>query len=118
MTTLPSERPSDLGRSNCDSLSPKRSSNADVMNRRSSDEAIVIVKFCACEVMVTWVRVKHRISNRMLEVKGGTCKRPWPLIIDWQSEISRIGTSEYPRRKQWTNRWRKIDERQLQLRVK
>lgn len=79
-----------MGLRNCDSLSPKRSSNADVMNRGSSDEAIVIVKFCAGEVMVTWVRVKHRISNRMLEVKGGTCKRPWPLIIDWQSEISRI----------------------------
>lgn len=118
MTILPSERPLDSGRSNCDSLSPKRSSNADVMNRGSSDEAIVIVKFCACEVMVTWVRIKHRTSNRMLEVKGGTWKRRCPLIIDWQSETSRIGASEYPRRKQWTNRWRKIDERLLQLRVK
>ena len=119
MAILPSERPSDLGRSNCDSLSPKRSSNADVMNRGSSDEAIVIVKFCACEVMVTWVRVKHSNSNsnsnRTLEVKGGTCKRPWPLIIDWQSEISRIGADGYPRRKQRTNRWCKIDERLLQL---
>jgi hypothetical protein len=118
VTILPSERPSDLGRSNCDSLSPKRSSNAGVMNRGSTDEAVVIVKFGAGDFMVTWMRIKHRNSNRRLEVKGGTCKRPWPLIIDWQSEISRIGTCGYPRRKQWTNRWCKIDERQLQLRVK
>jgi len=118
VTILPSERPSALGLRNCDSLSPKRSSNADVMNRGSTDEAVVIVKLCAGELMATWGRVKHRVSNRMLEVKGGTCKRPWPLIIDWQSEISRIGTRGYPRRKQRTNRWCKIDERQLQLRVK
>mgnify|MGYP001586090797 CR=1 FL=1 len=64
-----------MGLRNCDSLSPKRSSNVDVMNRGSSDEAIVIVKFCACEFMVTLGRVKHKISNRMLEVKGGTHKR-------------------------------------------
>ncbi len=52
MTTLPSEEPSALGRSNYDSLSPKRSSNADVMNRGLADEAIVIVKFGADEAMV------------------------------------------------------------------
>ena len=80
MTILPSEGPSALGRSNCDSLSPKRCSNVGVMNRGSSDEAIVIVKFGAGDSMVTWMRVKHRISNRRLEVKGGTRKRPWPLI--------------------------------------
>ena len=74
MTILPSEEPSDLSRSNCDSLSSKRCSNTDVMNRRFSDEAIVIVKFGADEFMVTWMRVKHRINGRMLEVKGGTRK--------------------------------------------
>ena len=75
MTILPSEGPSVLGRSNCDTLSPKRNSNVDVMNRGSSDKAIVIVKFVADEFMVTWRRVKQRISDRTLEVKGGTCKR-------------------------------------------
>ena len=54
MTILPGEGPSGLGRSNCDSLSPKRCSNVGVMNRGVSDEAIVIVKFGADEVMVTW----------------------------------------------------------------
>lgn len=88
MTILPSEGPSALGRCNCDTLSPKRNSNVDVMNRGSADEAVVIVKFGADEFMVTWRRVKHRISNRKLEVKGGTCKRPWPLIIDRRTEIS------------------------------
>lgn len=100
MTILPSEGPSALGRSNCDSLSPKRSSNAVVMNRGSTDEAVVIVKFGADEFMVTWRRIKHRISDRTLEVKGGTCKRLCPLIIDWQSEISHTGASDYSRRKQ------------------
>ena len=59
MTTLPSEGPSDLGRCNYDTLSPKRCSNVDVMDRGFSDEAIVIVKFGADEFMVTWVRIKH-----------------------------------------------------------
>ncbi|MEN8133177.1 MAG: hypothetical protein ABFS45_23960 [Pseudomonadota bacterium] len=44
--------------------------------------------------------IKHRISNRTLEVKGGTRKRPWPLIKDWWSEISLTGVPEYSRRKQ------------------
>ena len=83
MTILPSEEPLDLGRNNCDSLSPKHSSNADVMNQWFADEAVVTVKFCACERMVTWGRVKHKTSNRALEVKGGTWKRFVPLIIDW-----------------------------------
>ena len=74
-TTLPSEGPSASGRCNCDTLSPKRGSNADVMKRGPSDEAIVIVKSCADESMVTWRRVKRRASDRTLEVKGGTCKR-------------------------------------------
>ena len=45
------------------------------MNRGSADEAVVIVKFDADEFMVTWRRIKHRISDRRLEVKGGTRKR-------------------------------------------
>ena len=73
-----------MGRSNCDSLSPKRCSNADAMNRGSTDEAVVVVKVDADDFMVTWMRVKHRTSDRMLEMKGGTCKRSWPLIKDWR----------------------------------
>ena len=88
MIILPSEGPSALGRCNCDTLSPKRNSNVDVMNRGSADEAVVIVKFGAYEFMVTWRRTKHRISDRTLEVKGGTGKRPWPLIKDRRPEIS------------------------------
>jgi hypothetical protein len=82
VTILPSERPSSLGRCNYDTLSPKQRSNAGVMNRGSADEAVVIVKFGASDFMVTWKRIKHRIRDRMLEVKGGTRKRPRPLIID------------------------------------
>ena len=89
-----------MGRCNCDTLSPKRNSNVDVMNRGSADEAGVIVKFGANEFMVTWRRVKHRISDRKSEVKGGTCKRPWPLIRDQRTEISRTGAVDYLRRKQ------------------
>ena len=100
MIILPSEGPSALGRCNCDTLSPKRNSNVDVMNRGSADEAVVIVKFGADEFMVTWRRVKHRISDRRLEVKGGTCKRPWPLIKDRRVEISQTGAVDYSRRKQ------------------
>ena len=82
MTALPSEGPSSLGRCNYDTLSPKPSSNAGVMYRGSADEAVVIVKFGASDFMVTWMRIKHRIRYRRLEVKGGTRKRPRPLIID------------------------------------
>jgi hypothetical protein len=82
VTILPSEGPSALGRCNCDTLSPKRSSNAGVMNRGSTDEAVVIVKVGADEFMVTWRRVKHRTSDRTLEVKGGTCKRL--LSVDYR----------------------------------
>jgi len=70
------------------------------MNRGSTDEAVVIVKFGADEFMVTWRRVKHRISDRMLEVKGGTRKRLWPLIKDRRTAISLIGAVDYSRRKQ------------------
>jgi hypothetical protein len=74
VTIFPSEEPSDLSRRNYDSLSSKRYSNADVMNRGFSDEAIVIVKCGASDFMVTWIRVKHQINDRMLELKGGTHK--------------------------------------------
>ena len=82
MTILPSEGPLSLGRCNYDTLSPKPSSNAGVMDQGPADEAVVIVKFGASDFMVTWMRVKHRIRDRMLKVKGGTHKRPRPLIID------------------------------------
>ena len=82
MTALPGEGPSASGRCNCDTLSPKHCSDAGVMNRGSADEAVVIVKFGADEFMVTWRRIKHRNSDRTLEVKGGTRKRPRPLIIN------------------------------------
>jgi hypothetical protein len=100
VTILPSEGPSESGRCNYDTLSPNRSSNVAVMNRGSADEAVVIVKFDAGESMVTWTRIKHRTSGRKPEVKGGTRKRPRPLIIDWRSEISLIGATDYLRRKQ------------------
>ena len=63
-----------MGRNNCDSLSPKRGSDADVMNRGSADEAVVVVKLDADEFMVTWMRGKHRESDRKSEMKGGTRK--------------------------------------------
>jgi len=100
VTILAGEGPSDLGRCNCDTLSPKRCSDVVVMNRGSADEAVVIVKFGADEFMVTWRRVKHRIRDRKSEVKGGTRKRPWPLIKDWWFEISLTGAIHYLRRKQ------------------
>ena len=100
MTILPSEGPLALGRCNCDTISPKRCSNVGVMNQGPADEAVVIVKFGADDFMVTWMRVKHRTSHRTLEVKGGTRRRPWPLIIDGWSEISLKGATQYLRRKQ------------------
>jgi hypothetical protein len=36
------------------------------------------------------------------------------VTFDWQFEISHTGANDYPRRKQWTNRWCTIDERLLQ----
>ena len=69
------------------------------MNRGPTDEAVVIVKFGADEPMVTWGRIKHRISDNMLEVKGGTRKRSCLLIINWWSEIGLTGTDDYLRRK-------------------
>ena len=70
------------------------------MNRGLADEAVVIVKFGADDFMVTWMRAKHRTSDRTLKVKGGTRKRLWPLIKDWRTEIGLIGAVDYSRRKQ------------------
>jgi hypothetical protein len=81
-------------------LSPERNSNVGVMNRGSTDEAVKNVKFGADEFMVTWRRVKHRSSGGTLEVKDGTCKRPWPLIKDRRTEISLQGAVDCSRRKQ------------------
>jgi hypothetical protein len=58
------------------------------MNQGLADEAGVVVKLGADDFMVTWMRVKHRESNRKLEAKGGTRKRRRPLIKDWKIEIS------------------------------
>ena len=58
------------------------------MGRRSADEAIVIIKPDAGEVMVTSLRVKHQASLKDEEVKGGTCKRSMRLVKDCASEIS------------------------------
>ncbi len=58
------------------------------MNRGFADEAVVIVTFGAVELMVTLGRVKHQINDRMLEVKGGTCKWLMRLVKDRGSEIS------------------------------
>ena len=52
------------------------------MKRGPADEAIVIVKSCADESMVTWRRTKPRASDRRLEVKGGTGKRL--LSVDYR----------------------------------
>ncbi len=52
-TTLPGEEPPILGRCHYDTLSPKRHGNVLVMGRGFSDEAIVIIKSDADEVMVT-----------------------------------------------------------------
>ena len=68
--------------------------------------------------MVTWRRIKHRTSDRTLEVKGGTCERL--LSVDYRlvARTQPKGTADYPRRKQRTNRQCESDERPLQTRVK
>ena len=50
---LPGEEPLILGRCNYDTLSPKRYGNVVVMEKGFADEAIVIVKLNADEVVVT-----------------------------------------------------------------
>jgi len=75
-----------------------------VMGRGPADEAVVIVKPGAGEPVVTQVRIKHRVSGREPEVKGGTRKRSMRLIKDCGSEISLRGTADYLRRRLWVNR--------------
>ena len=114
--TLPSEGPSTSGRCNGDTLSPKRSSNAVVMERGPAEEAVVIVKPGADEPEVTSGRVNHPVSDRRLEVKGGTRKRSWALMRDQGSEISCERAEDYSRRRLRANRPCRIDERPLQKR--
>lgn len=71
-TTLPGERPPNLGRCNCDTLSPKRDGDMPVMDRGSTDEAVVTVKLDADDAVAMQLRVKHPASGRKPEVKGGT----------------------------------------------
>ena len=114
--TLPSEGPLASGRCNCDTLSPKRRSNAVVMKRGPAEEAVVIVKPGADDPAVTLVRVKHQVSDRRLEVKGRTRKRSWVLMRDQGSEISEWRAEDYPRRRRRANRPCRIDDRPLQKR--
>jgi hypothetical protein len=44
------------------------------MNRRSADEAVVVVKVGADDFMVTWKRVKHRESDREVGDEGWNTK--------------------------------------------
>ena len=62
--TLPGDGPLVLGRCNCDTLSPKRCSNVDVMDLRPSELAIVFVKLVANEDAVTYLRIKLQASAR------------------------------------------------------
>ena len=62
------------------------------MGRWPAEEAVVIVKPGAEDPVVTQVRVKHRVSAREAEVKGGTCKRNRTLVTDCGSEISPSGS--------------------------
>ena len=114
--TLPSEGPSTSGRCNCDTLSPKRGSNVVVMERGPAEEAVVIVKPGADEPAATSVRVNHPVSDRRLEVKGGTRKRSGALMRDQGSEISEWRAEDYPRRRLRANRPCRIDDRPLQKR--
>ena len=72
------------GRCNYDTLSPKRNSNITVMDRRTADEAVLIVKLSADEGMVTYLRRKLTAnSSTELKVKGGTCEMTEGLIKPW-----------------------------------
>ncbi len=71
---LPGDEPSDLGRCNYDTLSPKPASNGQAMSRGFSDEAIVVIKRSAEEGAMTYQRIKLMVRNRKLKAKGGTCK--------------------------------------------
>jgi len=55
---------------NCDSLCPKRNRNVVVMDRGSTDEAVVGVKLVADEDDVTYLRVKLPESDREVGAEG------------------------------------------------
>jgi hypothetical protein len=64
VATLPGERPPNLGRCNCDTLSPKRDGDMPVMDRGSTDEAVVTVKLDADDSVVMQMRAKHPASGK------------------------------------------------------
>jgi hypothetical protein len=76
LSTLPDEGLSVLG---CTlwCTSSKRCRDVSVMGRESADEAVVVVKLDASDGMVTYLRVKHLVSDQSvwLKAKGGTCDR-------------------------------------------
>jgi ferredoxin-fold anticodon binding domain-containing protein len=76
VSTLPGEGLSVLGRNRC-VTSSKRCRDVSVMVGESADEAVVVVKLDACDGMVTYLRVKHSVSDQSvwLKAKGGTCDR-------------------------------------------
>ncbi len=76
------------------------------MERGPAEDAVVIVKSGAEEVVETWLRVKRQIRGRRLEVKGRPRKRSMKLIRDHRSEISQNGAPECPRRRHRVNRKR------------
>ena len=75
-----------------------------MIERGPAEDAVVIVKSGAEEVVETWLRVKHQIRGRKLEVKGGPRKRSMRLIKDCGSEISLRGTADCLRRRDRVNR--------------
>jgi len=83
------------------------------MERGPAEEAVVIVKPGAGEVVVTQLRVKRQVSGRQLEMKGG--QRQWSrkLIKDDEFEISLSGATDYPRRRYRAHR-KRDDRRKTQ----
>lgn len=69
LSTLPGEGLSVLGCTMC-CTSSKRCRDASVMDRESADEAVVVVKLDASDGMVTYLRVKHSVSNQHVLVEG------------------------------------------------
>ena len=60
---LPDEKPFVLDRYNCDIESPNQHRNVTAMNRRFSDEVIVVVKSETDESTVTYLRIKFLESD-------------------------------------------------------
>ena len=59
-----------MSRCNDDTLSSKRAGNSAVMDQGFSERAIVIVKWSADEIMVTWLRIKLIASDKEVGGKG------------------------------------------------